>query len=287
MNFMEIIDSIETKASKSISRNPDDYLDENGLLVCGKCNSRKQCVVEFMGKIRKPFCLCNCETEKFELQGKEIIESEKIREINNMRYLGFHDKSMMNFTFEKDDESNPNLSLTAKKYVENFPKMIESGKGLLLFGNVGSGKTFIASCIANSLIDQGYPCMVTNFSRIINTLSGMYEGKQEYIDNLNKFDLLVIDDLAAERDTEYTNEIILNVIDSRYRSKKPLIVTTNLTAEEIHNQKDIRKQRTYSRLHEMCIPIGVYGNDRREKGKLSDNEYYFDLLKIKKPSKSP
>ena len=153
---MEIIGSIETKASKSISRNPGDYLDENGLLVCGKCNSRKQCIVEFMGKIRKPFCLCNCETEKFELQGKEIIESEKIREINNMRYLGFHDKSMMNFTFEKDDESNPNLSLTAKKYVENFPKMIESGKGLLLFGNVGSGKTFIASCIANSLIDHKF-----------------------------------------------------------------------------------------------------------------------------------
>ena len=104
MNFMGIIDSIETKASKSISRNPGDYLDENGLLVCGKCNSRKQCLVEFMGKIRKPFCLCNCETEKLEIQGKEIIESEKIREINNMRYLGFHDKSMMNFTFEKDDE---------------------------------------------------------------------------------------------------------------------------------------------------------------------------------------
>ena len=96
----------------------------------------------------------------------------------------------------------------------------------------------------------------------------MYESKQRYIDGLNDFDLLVIDDLAAERDTEYMNETVQNIIDSRYRSGKPLIVTTNLTESELKNTVDTKKQRTYSRLREMCIPIKVTSGDRRQqKGK--------------------
>ena len=173
---MEIIDSIETKVSESISRNPGDYLDENGLLVFVVNAILENSVqLSLWEKLENRFVFAIVRLRNLNYKVKRF-ESEKIREINNMRYLGFHDKSMMNFTFEKDDESNPNLSLTAKKYVENFPKMIESGKGLLLFENIGSGKTFIASCIANSLIDKGYPCMVTNFSRIINTLKRSFKN---------------------------------------------------------------------------------------------------------------
>ena len=92
----------------------------------------------------------------------------------------------------------------------------------------------------------------------------MYEGKQNYIDNLNNFDLLVIDDLASERDTEYMGEIVQNIIDSRYRAGLPLIITTNLTSEELKKPLEIRKKRIYSRLFEMCYPIEVKGKDRRK-----------------------
>jgi len=73
-------------------------------------------------------------------------------------------------------------------------------------------------------------------------------------------------------------EIVQNIIDSRYRSGKPLIVTTNLTGEELQNPADIRKQRTYSRLYEMCIPFCVKGNDRRQKKLRSDYAGVKNLL---------
>jgi DNA replication protein DnaC len=106
---------------------------------------------------------------------------------------------------------------------------------------------------------------MTNFAKIANTVSGMWEGKQEYYDGLNDYRLLVIDDLAAERKTEYMSEIIFNVIDSRYRANLPMIVTTNLTSEELKNPIDMSYQRTFSRLLEMCTPIKVEGEDKRAK----------------------
>ena len=133
----------------------------------------------------------------------------------------------------------------------------------MLYGNVGTGKTFIAACIANELIDECIPCIVTNFSRIVNQLSGTWEGKQEYIDSLNSYSLLVIDDFAMERSTEYVNEIVYNVIDSRYRAGFPLIVTTNLSMGQFKNPEDINKQRIYSRINEMCYAVQVSGSDRR------------------------
>lgn len=76
--------------------------------------------------------------------------------------------------------------------------------------------------------------LMTNFSRILNALSGLYsEEKNQYIDSLNQYSLLIIDDLGIERSTEFALEQVFNVIDSRYRSKLPLIVTTNMTLEEL------------------------------------------------------
>ena len=111
--------------------------------------------------------------------------------------------------------------------------------------------------------------MSTNFARLTNTISGLYEGKQEYIDGLGQFQLLVIDDLAAERDTEYMGELVYSIIDARYRQRLPLIVTSNLTAQELKSSGQVRRQRVFSRIFEMCVPYEVKGTDRRRQ-KLRD-----------------
>ena len=163
-------------------------------------------------------------------------------------------------------------------YVDNFAEMRKRGKGLLFYGEVGTGKTFYAACIANALIDRGYPCLMTDFPRLEKTISEMLEGKQEYIDGLNKFPLLVIDDLSRERDTSYMNEIVQDVINARYQAGLPTIFTTNLTKEEISHPKDISKQRPYSRLLEMCFPVKVEGKDRRREKLKEDHAELKDLL---------
>lgn len=133
--------------------------------------------------------------------------------------------------------------------------MKANSSGLLLWGNVGTGKSFFAGCIANSLLEKGVPVLMTNFSRILNTLSGMhFEDRNQFIDSLNRYSLLIIDDLGIERNSEFALEQVFNVIDSRYRSKKPLIVTTNLTLEELNKPTDMAHSRIYDRILDAVLP---------------------------------
>lgn len=280
MDLARVLDKIENNAAQHITTAPGDYLNEDGLLICGVCNTPKQCKIELFGQIRTPFCLCKCQQDQKAKEEEERKKQERAQRIKKLRKMGFPDAEMQRCSFTLDDKQNAKITNIAQKYVANFEEIKNRGSGLLLFGDVGSGKTFMAACIANALIDRGFPCLVTNFARLTNTISGMYDGKQKYIDGLNKFDLLVIDDLGSERETEYMGEIVHNIIDSRYRANLPLIITTNLTMDDLRSPTDVRKQRIYSRLLEICIPINVPGADRRLKKGKNEYEYMKNLLEF-------
>mgnify|MGYP003190517172 FL=1 len=267
-----LIETMVREAIQNSHYEEGDYINEDGLLMCGKCHTPKQCsfIATWDGKEKKPYTPCNCARERQNAE-EQARQAQNLRiEINRLRKLGFPDSEMADWTFANDDGTDPKTTSIAHNYVDNFHEMKKRGKGLLLYGTVGTGKTYAAACIANELISQGHPCLVTNFARITNTLQGMFEGKQRYLDDFNRLDLLVIDDLAAERDTSYMNEMIFNIIDSRYRSGKPLIVTSNLTQADLKAPSSVDRKRIYSRLLEMCVPIEVKGADRREK-KLRDD----------------
>ena len=106
---------------------------------------------------------------------------------------------------------------------------------------------------------------MTNFSRILNTLTGMhFEDRNQFIDSLNRYSLLIIDDLGIERNSEFALEQVFNVIDSRYRSKKPLIVTTNLTLQELNTPSDLPHKRIYDRILERCVPVRINNRNIRQ-----------------------
>lgn len=77
--------------------------------------------------------------------------------------------------------------------------------------------------------------------------------------------LLIIDDLGIERGTEYALEQVYNVIDTRYKSGRPLIVTTNLTLDELKAPADIPHKRIYDRVLGMCVPVMFNGVNFRKK----------------------
>lgn len=276
MDLTSYIDGLERSAADAIKAEQGDYYGEDGLLVCGRCNTPKQTHLVILGKERTPMCLCKCAAERRDREEAERKRIEFERRVKELRRVGFPESDMQDWTFENDDGANEKISKVARNYVDNFSKMREDGKGLLLFGEVGTGKTFVAACIVNALIDKGYPCMMT---RISDIAEGIFKGNFTCHD-FNKYPLLVLDDLGAERKTEYMQEIVYSVIDARYRAGLTTIVTSNYTAEELKHPANVTNQRTFSRLLEMCIPIEVKGYDRRRDRLKEDFAEYKDLLGI-------
>lgn len=277
MDMNAVVAALEARAAVSIKVEEGDYVGEDGLLYCHKCNTRKQTEVNVLGTIRRPMCMCKCEAEKMAAEEAERQRIKFAERVKDLRRMGFPDADMQNWTFENDDLTNEKITNAAKRYVEKFPEFRDRGKGLLFYGNTGTGKTYAACEIANALIDRGCPVLVTNFARILNTLQSTFE-KQEYIDDLNCYQLLVIDDLGVERDTAYAKEQVYNVIDARYRSGLPMIITTNLTMDKIKNPEDIESRRIYDRILERCFPIEVDGASRRRKAVREEYETMKNLL---------
>jgi len=258
---------------KIIQRVPTDdetYQGDDGLLYCQRCHTARQIRVDVFGEERTVNCICRCMAEKRDREEALRRKEERMAQIRQYRDAGFPDAEMQACRFENDDGGTPEITRAMQAYVENFSTLRKEGKGLLLYGNVGTGKSFFAACIVNALIDKGHPCLMTNFSRLTNKISGKWDGKQEYIDSLTRFSLVAIDDLGVERDTEYMNENVTTIIDSLYRAKVPVIITSNYTPKQLTEDCEIRKRRVYDRLLERCHPVKVDGASRRKQIGRSD-----------------
>ena len=244
---------------------PDEYLNESDhLIYCTKCHTPRQGRYTLQGRVFMPPIRCKCQQEIYDQETARRKQADRHAEIKRMKASGLQDKALYDYTFDKDNGINPEMAY-AHKYVENWEDMKANSSGLLLWGNVGTGKSFFAGCIANALLEKGVPVLMTNFSRILNTLTGMhFEDRNQFIDSLNRYSLLIIDDLGIERNSEFALEQVFNVIDSRYRSKKPLIVTTNLTLTELNNAPDVAHRRIYDRILERCAPIRINNRNIRQ-----------------------
>ena len=244
----------------------EDYTGEDGLLYCGKCHTPKEAYFAegktCFGRDRHP-AECDCQRAAREKQQAAESRQKHLEKVEDLKRRGFTDPAMRNWTFEHDNGKCPQMS-KAHLYVEHWEQMRENNYGLLLWGKVGTGKSYFAGCIANALMEQEISVRMTNFSAILNDLTASFEGRNEYIERLCRFPLLILDDFGMERGTEYGLEQVYNVIDSRYRSRKPLIVTTNLSLTELQNPQDTAHARIYDRVLEMCLPILFTGENFRK-----------------------
>lgn len=277
MDFTPLIQNLAEESSEKIPVLPEDYIGEDGLLRCGRCHTPKQARIVVAGRVFEPMGLCRCEAEKVEAEHERERRERRRDELLDRCFVY---RFMREWRFEADNGSNPKLRGVCESFVENFDEFAESGRGLLLFGDVGRGKTWAAACIANALIDRGIACKFLDFTQIANTLTGTWEGRNDYIRTLAEYPLLILDDLNAERDTAYMDEVVYSVIDARCKANKPLVVTTNLGKEELGNPAKTNKKRIVSRLYEMCIPFEVIGNDQRKSDLASEYGHFKRMLGI-------
>lgn len=290
MDMGPILDALAAKTAAKVKREDGDYINSEGLLMCGKCNTPKQVRIIVSGVVREPYCLCDCEQARREKERKDAEKAQIMQDIPMMREACFRRiiageggkedltaSRCESWTFANDDMDDPAASSMARKYVEHFGQMRQDGKGLLLYGGPGGGKSYLAACICNALIDQAIPCYYTSVSEIV---SRMRNKDRSEIDGLSRYQLVVLDDLGAERSTEYMIEMVHAVIDSRSRSGLPLIVTSNYTGDEIRAASDMQMKRVFSRLYEICIPYEIKHPDRRRKTLIREIGKYRELLGI-------
>ena len=250
---------------RPLSLREDEYLNEDNLICCRKCHTPRQKRIEVAGKKMEPRCMCACQTADHEKREQERKHREFLDTVERNRSVGLPDPELRKHTFENDLGYNPKQIAIAKQYVQHWEEFLASSTGLLLWGDVGTGKSFIAGCIANALLDKGVPVIMTNFARLLNKLTDMYSGdRNAYIDSFKKYPLMIVDDLGMERNSEFTREQVFSVIDSRYRSQLPMIVTTNLSLEELKDPTDLSRARIYDRVLERCLPIRVNEQNIRE-----------------------
>ena len=246
---------------------PEDYTGEDGLLYCGKCRKPKEAyfpkeTAAWLGHDRHP---AECDCQRAAREKREAAEKRRthLEAVERLKQRGFTNPAMREWTFDNDNGKCPQMK-HARSYVECWEQMKAENIGLLLWGKVGTGKSYFAGCIANALKEREIAVCMTNFALILNDLAASFKDRNEYISRLCSFPLLILDDFGMERGTEYGLEQVYNVIDSRYRSNKPLIVTTNLTLEDLQHPEDTAHARIYDRLLEMCSPVRFTGENFRK-----------------------
>ena len=263
---------------------PGDYR-ENGIVHCAVCGEPKQARKQlpdgkggFVERLVPISCAC--------VRAKDEAAKQKDRRdqfMSSVEQMWAADQlqipNCLCKTFDADDRHAANVSEVCRRYAAQWPKMKQENIGVLLFGAVGAGKSFYACAIANAVLAQLDSAVITSFPRILNLLQST-QDKQALLDQMQRYSLLVLDDLGAERDTAYAAEQIFNVVDARVQTGLPLIMTTNLSVAEMQQADSMRLKRIYDRVLELCpVRIKLEGESRRTQNAEQRLAVANDLLK--------
>lgn len=241
---------------------------KDGILYCGTCKKPRQAWIDWIpdkdGNTDKKLVpiMCDCDVEAERIEKDRKAQQDYDEAMRHIR-LTFHTmRDDVRWTFDKDDSSDSPIAKTCRKYVERFDEMKSENMGILFYGSKGTGKSFYASCIYNALIARRVLVGFTSTANLMNLLKQWDQG--ELFDAITRVKLLVLDDLGAERNNTYSAELMYSVIDARYKTNLPTIVTTNIDIAEMKNEQDIWRSRIYDRVIEMCpIPLSMEGQSRR------------------------
>lgn len=204
------------------------------------------------------------ETWDREALKREALEQSRSRWAAKRREQMFQSaQELKQATFERDCGAVPQLAW-ARRYVEHWDEMCRENMGLLFWGPSGTGKTYAAACIANALTEQAVVVQMITLGDALVQLFGMSgEERVRYLNSLTTCGLLILDDFGVERRTPYAREQVYEIVNRRYLSGRPMVVTTNLTLKELKNaNRD--DSRIHDRVLERCVPVCFDGTSLRQ-----------------------
>lgn len=203
----------------------------------------------------------------------ELYSSSHIRDI-------LEKENFSTFTYKyyarspKDGEEKSQLEYAngavkvANSFIENFEN---SDASIFIYGNTGSGKTFLVNCIAKEIIDKGFSVVYLSAPRFFDLLSeDMYKNTRKETGTVRQditcgCDLLIIDDLGTELVNSFTQSALFDCINERALKGKHTIISSNLSLEELQLNYS---ERIFSRIISRYKLVKLYGDDIRMKKNL-------------------
>lgn len=215
--------------------------------------------------------------------------SERLRRSKSRGVASSIPRKFRGVSFNRPPVSDlPEIALQrVKNYLKDLDQNLQQGNGIWFLGDVGTGKTTLAMLISKTALESGHSVAIYSMPKLLARIRQTYNGEPgqdsyaKFFERLTSVDLLHIDDLGAERQTEWVIEQLYSIVNERYETERSIIFTTNSQlleeesrrrdqvifandrAAEVVIEKQIGK-RTFSRLLEMCgDPIQLDGVDRR------------------------
>ena len=151
-----------------------------------------------------------------------------------------------------------------RRFTERIDEHLDGGRGLWFMGPVGTGKTTLAMLVSKSALKAGRSVAIYSLPRLLNEIRETHRAERSHVDLLDRLtavDLLHIDDVGAERTTDWVLEELYSIVNARYEDQRSVVITTNITDRDALCEQIT--ERTVSRLTEMCDELPVAGHDRR------------------------
>jgi DNA replication protein DnaC len=173
---------------------------------------------------------------------------------------------------------DPFVLRQVRDFVGDIERNLDRGRGYWFYGDVGTGKTSLAMLISKAAIEAGRSVAIYSVPQLLADIKSTYEdgSGSSYLGlfrRLSRVDLLHLDDLGAEKRTEWVLEQLYAIVNERWQEQRSIVVTTNLGDGELRDQVGAR---IVSRLSEMCVTIPIMGHDlrRRREGPEPGTELY-------------
>lgn len=239
-------------------REPDDY-ELDGVLRDGRTGRAKEVVYEngvafpiLTAKQARDNALTPEKREENVIENRHRCFSDSMSD--------YEDATFANLAPDTDEYAFRACS----SYVSTFDDKRKAGMGLILLGEPGVGKTHLAACTCNALVDAGHRCRMTSVRWLVNVGESKFGSWAELLRNLRRYGLVVLDDLGTERNSDYMDERVFDVIDHLYAHHVPIIVTTNIPFDRVMRPNGRAATRIFDRLKERCQIVEVTGRNRRQ-----------------------
>jgi DNA replication protein DnaC len=159
---------------------------------------------------------------------------------------------------------DPQVVVATHRFADTIDKQLDAGRGLWFMGPVGTGKTTLAMLVSKAALRAGRSVAIYSLPRLLNEIRDTHRSERshvELLDRLTAVDLLHIDDVGAERTTDWVLEELYSIVNGRYEDQRSIVITTNILDREALCEQI--SARTVSRLTEMCDELPLLGHDRR------------------------